>query len=515
MRPIVPVFYKRDFSAPLVFPDVKLIPDTYSHAAQGGPDKARVSAFGQENAVWEMLEWLRAPVEFQDWRAERVWWGYLSGITVKIGAIELGLTLDAMSNRLAIAYTGQGGMQGRQTTAWAQDNQSVTAYGTKELLESLSNASLESAENFRDALLEELRYPVPKIEIRAAGQLSAVLDFRGWFDTLGWQYYAQPAGEVGNIEIGQGLQSFGNAAGSEKLAQSFQIDTAWSASMLAVNIKTEGAPADNVIAEICADSAGAPGSVLGTATIPAAGISMYVNWTWADLAAAVSLAAAATYWLVLRRSGSLDAVNFYKWNVNEELSYPDGVFRVYNGSSWIARTPDADANFQIAGVQETTAQIEAMATAAGQFLTGVRIEDASEVSSPQYRDGDTTAMTEIMALLKNGTSNGRRLLAQVNADRVLRVYEEPAYDAYTPDYFINGKGKLSDKWNNRILDHTCPVAGWCQLRDIIPPTLDVSKMADASRFFIERSEYRVSSMGLSVEPRSLRSVWDVGGMGGG
>lgn len=510
MRPISTVFYKRDFSQPLSFPAVKLIPDTYSHAAIGGPHKARVRAYGQAAALWDMLEWLRAPVELIDWRAERVWWGWLAGATVKVGAVEIGLTLDAMSNRVAVAYTGQGGLTGRYTTAWAQDDQSVTAYGTKELLASLSNASQASAENYRDSLIGELRYPVPQINFRAGGDMSAVLEFRGWFETLGWVYYSQPSGLEAYTDIGSASQAIGDASARQQLAQSFTLDAAWNAQMVAFSLKAVGSPADDVIIEICSDSAGSPGGVLGTATIPAASVTTSTAWVWGTLASVVSLAASTLYWLKIRRSGTVDGSNYYSITVNEALGYADGSFKVYNGSAWSSRSPDADANFQVAGVQETTTQIGDMVTGAGQFLTGTVVEDASGVQSPQYRDGDTTALTEVEALLRAGTTNGRRMLAQVTPDRTLRLYEEPEFSASAPQYLINSQGRLFDRWGNPTLDHTCPVGGWCQLKDVIPPTLDTSKMADATRFFIERSEYDVASMKLSVEARSVRSVFDFG-----
>lgn len=73
----------------------------------------------------------------------------------------------------------------------------------------------------------------------------------------------------------------------------------------------------------------------------------------------------------------------------------------------------------------TTTQIQAIVTNMGEFITGVDIEAASGISSPETRDGDRTGLEEIEDLLKTGTTNNRRLLAEVTPLRRLRIFEEP------------------------------------------------------------------------------------------
>lgn len=78
-----------------------------------------------------------------------------------------------------------------------------------------------------------------------------------------------------------------------------------------------------------------------------------------------------------------------------------------------------------AGNTETTAQIVAIIANMGQFITAVDIETASGIYSAQARDGDRKGWEEIDDLLKSGTVNNLRLLAEVTDQRRLRIYEEP------------------------------------------------------------------------------------------
>jgi len=113
--------------------------------------------------------------------------------------------------------------------------------------------------------------------------------------------------------------------------------------------------------------------------------------------------------------------------VDEGLGYAGGALRVWNGSGWIARTPDADLHFRVGGGQETTRQLKTLAASSvgGQFLQGVRMETGSGVYSSPFQDGSRTALQVISRLLAAGTWTGQQLSAVVTPQRWLKVMALP------------------------------------------------------------------------------------------
>lgn len=185
---------KRNFADPLAFPAVKFSPRRYGWTALGGPDFAEIAAAGETRALWSLLNWLRAPVTIRDERGEAVWWGYIAEVTVTVGAIAVGVSLREMVNRVAVTYSyvppGESTVGTRVTTNWAQDDDSVGEYGTKELLDSRDGATAAVAEARRDAILAQLGYPVSQARVSAGvGEIGARLRCSGWWQTLDWTYY--------------------------------------------------------------------------------------------------------------------------------------------------------------------------------------------------------------------------------------------------------------------------------------------------------------------------------------
>lgn len=494
--------FDRNGDLPLTIPELTFTVERYSFAAVGGPLSAVVAVSGESRALWELLEWLRAPVEIYDRRRTPVWWGYLARVEVQSGAVRAGVSLDGMANRIAAAYAhveaGSESAGTRATTAWQQDNDSAATYGVKELLAQIGSASSEQADNARDALLADKRYPNTQIHIQPTTSENdhATLYLRGWWDTLSWRYYNQLAGKEAHEGDGAGAQEMGRTNASQRVGQSFQLASVsgWEAAAVKVRIAKSGSPVDDVIVELCANASGLPGSVLASASAGAAGISTSLNWhtfNFAPLAGGgfYFLQPGTTYWLVVRRSGSMDNSHYYQVDVDEGLGYPRGMLRLWNGSSWVARPTDADLNFQVLGGRETTLQIADIVAASGAFLSGTLIEDRSNVISNPYRRGDNTALYEIQELLRSGTADGRRLLAQVNRNRELVVALEAERHIDSVEAFIRQDGSVENRWGDPYYAQACPAGVWAQLKDVIPSSLDMSRLADASMFFIEEAEY--------------------------
>lgn len=156
---------------------------------------------------------------------------------------------------------------------------------------------------------------------------------------------------------------------------------------------------------------------------------------------------------------------------------------------------------------ETTTQIEDIVTAVGEFVTAIDIQDASGVSSLEYRDGDTSAQAEIEKLLERGSASGRRMLAMVTQERVLRVYLEPEPGQY--DLHLHADGRLLDRFGVALGYGECPAARWARLTDVIPATVATSLLADPNLLFIEEAEWdEVQGRLGRIEPRGP-SVFDV------
>lgn len=341
----------RAFSNELQTLPVRYTVNRYSWSVFGGPKSAEISVQGEnENDLWEMIERLRCPLTIYSERGDPVWWGYIAEIGLTLPAWTVGVNIDSMYNKIAVAYTAEGG---RSTTDWLSDADSAAEYGTKELLYASSGSAAAHAEAARAMILAQKKYPIPTIAPAEGDEIGVVLRGRGWYDMLGWRYYA-----------------------------------------------------------------------------------------------------------------------------------------------------NAGAN-----LVDTATQVSTIATAAGEFISAVDLEVASGLSISEFRDGDGTALFELQELLEMGTSNYRRMLATVDLNRRLRIYEEPTS---SNPYLITKRGELRDAFDTPVRREQCPVGVYARLKDVIPGSLDTSKLADPSMMFIEEAEYAPAGDILTLTPRGEQSPWDIG-----
>jgi len=655
----------RAFSNELQTLPVQFKVGAYSWSVFGGPKSAEIQVEGDENDLWEMIERLRCPITIWSDNGDAVWWGFVAEVELQLPAWTVGVNIDSMYNRIAVAYTtaaDNGETGARETTSWLEDADSVAEYGRKELLYTSSGSSLAHAEAARAMLLAQKKFPIPTIERADNGKIGVTLRCRGWYSILNWRYYAESAGlemystsgpgdqavgtqsaivneaagasvgidgqianytaatisfdaatqrindsanglaifldgttirikgsvsndgtytitdganagyiavagsaivnETAGASVGidgqianytaatisfdaatqrindsaNGLADFlddttirvegsvsnngsyivlagGNAgfiaveAANERIGQGFQLSKAWTVKTVEINIKAVETVTDNVDVQICADASGAPGTVLGSGAITGSTVPADYVWMVINLTTPVSLDAGTPYWLVVKRSGALDAVNYFVLEVNEDLGYSAGALRLYTGAAWVARVPDADLNFKLSSTEDTAIQIKNIVTAAGEFITAVDLDCYSGLPISQFRDGDGLALYEVEEMLKMGTSNFRRMLATVDINRRVRIYEEPTNDN---PYLISKKGELRDALDNPVRAEQCPVGVYARLKDVIPGSLDTSKLADPSLMFVDEAEYTPDTGKLMVQPRGMESPWDIG-----
>ena len=103
---LMPMFWNRNFSVPIPqSSSIDFQVNSLRWAAIGGPVEASLTAYGLEMDLWEMIELLRCPVVIKDGWDRAVWWGYVAEARVRVGAIEVGATIDSLQNAVAVAYS--------------------------------------------------------------------------------------------------------------------------------------------------------------------------------------------------------------------------------------------------------------------------------------------------------------------------------------------------------------------------------------------------------------------------
>lgn len=483
----VRLYEKALVNALLGFEKLSFEVEQMSWRAFGGCAVAKIKATGDQAQLWNLLTALRAGVEITDEKDDPVWWGYIEQVLVQDGKVSVGASLEKMANRIRCTYSEvntAGTVGERAETAWVEDASSQAEYGVKELVVNLSEGTAEQALAKANMALAARSAPPGSIKFGKVSQASATITCAGWWKTLGWQFYAQSAGKEAYEDIVTGIQAFGDTSTRQKLAQSFQLASAvsWDAKTVRLRMKKEGTPTDTLTVKLCSDTAGAPGTVLVSGTLTGADIDENLNWVEFAMSARQTLVASTTYWITIERSGAASTANYYKCDANEALGYTRGLFRIYNGS-WVARSPDADLLFAVAGVQETSQQIEDIIDAESEFITSLITEIAAAVYSSPYRDGDRTALECAEELLETGTSSNFRMLTEVKRSRIVALWEEP--DIGDNDYMLRSDGRMYTSMGQEIDPYHYPVGVWAQLVDVTPASVNLSGLTGLRSIFIE------------------------------
>lgn len=288
-----------------------------------------------------------------------------------------------------------------------------------------------------------------------------------------------------------------------KIAQSFTlpVNVPFLLAEVHVRVKRVGNPSDNLTVAIYADSGGAPGALIESSSVIGNTLGEDMNWRQFIFSITSALTYGAAYWSVVARTGVNDPENYYLVDISEDATYAGGAFKLWNGSAWVSRSPDADMPFQVYAHRQTSDQIGDMLSAGGQFFVAQDIVPASGRHSRQYRNSDQTAQAEIETLLRAGVSGGRRYLANVTPDRVVHVYQEPVYDSSTAP-LLTETGEILETsgaapWELGKL----PAGMWLTQTDELP---------DDSPVFIERAEFdAVSGEYSALETRGAPNPWDV------
>jgi hypothetical protein len=504
--------YNRDFSEPLLLPAVNSIVDSYSHAAIGGPKQAQLTAHGPETALWQCLELLRCPVEISDRYARPTWWGCVSEVKLALGALEVGVSLDLMGNMVTVVYAavapGHTTAGTRATTPPSSDVTSIGVYGTKEMRVSLTDATDAQAQQLRDTILAERKWPGRVVAGGASGQVKAATIYcKGWWDTMGWRYFSDVSHAEGNARWGGRLDHIQLNTGNSGLAQSFQLPNAGDAWNLFTVELPFGFGSNDTTVDICVDAAGAPGASISHGTYSGGGVDLEAGvqqFSLVTLDTPAQIVGTNVYWI------KLGGASTHLINANLFNPYARGSFLKWTGSVWNdvpGGSPTSDMPFRVNGVVQTSSQIANMVAACSQFLVATDIDNASGLYTNSYRSGDKTAQSEAEALLKTGTLAVVRMLAQVTTDRRVRIYAEP--DPAAPTYYMNSDGTLFDQYDVAIDKELCPCAVWVALKDVVPAGVDLANLAGISPFFVEEGSYDARSLVYKPTSKGMPSTWNV------
>lgn len=247
-------------------------------------------------------------------------------------------------------------------------------------------------------------------------------------------FVAEAAGADVKISVGAGVSQ-------DNIAMEFEPATSWVCTHVAVKVRRVGSPSDSFRIGIYPDVSGSPGTVLTANETLGSALFSELTWTEFAFATPVTLSASTKYWVGIRRTGSANLSDGYEVALDENLGFADGVLRVYNGSSWVARDPDADMPFRVIGEISSTAQIAKCVDAVDDFRhTLVQVD--SEIPVRQFAEDERTAMEEMNEMLDAGVASGERLIAYVANDDSVIVTTAPQSSFGTPNLVLGADGKL-------------------------------------------------------------------------
>lgn len=457
----------------------------FSWSVEGGPDAAEVEAEGSTLALWALTERLRCPLEIVDRQQRSVWWGFISAVRLPWGNRTAVLRLEEMANRVGVRYRPVIGASGddplERQVIWVNSAESQRIYGVKEKL--IEAGHLSAAQAAALAGAELARHALPRLEwigsdICEQGQ--AVIQARGWWQTLDWKRYTQPAGLEQNSAPASAFQEVGNQPGSAHLLQTFQLMGAegWRADRVQLRVAKVGDPGDD-LAVFLQDETGT--STLASGQLASEKIGLNPAWVEVPLNVEIYLAPSTTYRLRVGRSGGLNAANDYRVDLDEVCCYAPGEFSLWNGFEYVSRNPPADLIFRLVGVSDTAAQLGDLLapSSGGQFLTGVTLPGPSGIKTGVFRDGTYSALREARALLALGGANGRRLLAGVDRSRHAAIWEAPG--AGEADFALLPDGRVAGSDGSLLAEGSSPTGVW-----VVPAGLPAS---ETTRVLIEHAVF--------------------------
>lgn len=292
-------------------------------------------------------------------------------------------------------------------------------------------------------------------------------------------------------------------SGPSKLAYSFTVteNYTWVLSEIAIRVRREGAPADNLQVSLYSSTGTAPNALLASATITGTALPSRLEWVSASFDHTVAMTYGTAYWIVIERTGSNSTQNYYLVGLDEDANH-SGLLKLWDGTAWIDRSVNASMPFQAYGHSKTTDQIEDILATEGQFLNGYDVRVDSGLYRREYRSGDLTSLTELEDLLNDGTNTGSTLLAMITSDWRCVVSAAPS-SAGAP-YKWNGS-RLTTVHGTAVGDGVLPVGQWCIIDGLDSDSDALAPLSPMMIGYMEWSAGKISDL----QTFGTRSVWDI------
>lgn len=215
-----------------------LIHQRHAAEAETGYTTADMTVEGDAGQMEMLRRWLGYYVVVRNQRLNVIWAGKITGISYPKGTKLYKLTLDDMSNRIAVTWSQEDadGNTVSGVTPYADNLDSQSRYGIKEMLKSAGDLDEALALAQRDEALRALGEPLEDTDLYGAatgstGFPTGQLMCRGLGDSFTWRIFNQPGGVVrhesnGGFEhlLGWGVVAsatvgFNNAGGSHRISR--------------------------------------------------------------------------------------------------------------------------------------------------------------------------------------------------------------------------------------------------------------------------------------------------------
>lgn len=290
----------------------------------------------------------------------------------------------------------------------------------------------------------------------------------------------------------------------QRVYQTFALgyNDTWTVNAVELRVRAVGAPSDSLRVSLYTDSAGAPGTLLEQATIAGSSLTDGIEWVSIPFANTTALAYGTTYGLVIDRTGTMDADDFYEVEIDTDAGYSRGALWLYDGTAYQSAT--GDLIFRCLGATDTATQIAGVVSAAGIEIDTTLVESVSGIYALQYRGDDERAMSIIDDMLAQGTSTGGRLLATTVSGQIVRIYAQPAV---TSRLWVWREGTLLAAAGAPALPGWLPVGVWVHLDDV----LLTGVWAGLSPLFVERASFQPGK-GWKLEAENQQGLDDLLGV---
>ena len=189
------------------------------------------------------------------------------------------------------------------------------------------------------------------------------------------------AGSTTDVNATGDFVAIGNPAGTSTWqAQSFQITAGIFSQFKITHSSNGGTPSGTMTWQLCADSAGDPGSVLDTGTYtPVASTENTINVSDGPF-----LSSSTTYWMLLKPTTPQSSGNAWRWVMSSTGSvYANGTLKssTNGGSSWTDQSTDAACEFTTSAITAKSKLAQSFQIATGTTITEVRLY-LKKVGSP-------------------------------------------------------------------------------------------------------------------------------------